>query len=59
MDLLLPVRQQINQGAVDYADARERLRQAKGLLRVLPDGSSLYVDMKAVIADLSRSVPNA
>jgi hypothetical protein len=59
LDLLLPVRQQINQDAVDYANARERLRQADGLLRVLPDGSSLYVDLKAVIADLSRSVPNA
>ena len=59
LSLLLPVRQQVNQGAVDYADARERLRQADGLLRDLPDGSSLYVDLKAVIADLSRSVPNA
>jgi len=59
LDLLLPVRQQVNQGAVDYADARDRLRQADGLLRVLPDGSRLYVDLKAVIADLSRSVPNA
>ena len=59
LDLLLPVRQQINQDAVDYADARERLRQANGLLRDLPDGSRLYIDLKAVIADLSRSVPNA
>ena len=59
LDLLLPVRQQINQGAIDYADARERLRQADGLLRDLPDGSRLYIDLKAVIADLSRSVPNA
>jgi hypothetical protein len=59
LNLLLPVRQQVNQGAVDYADARERLHHADGLLRVLPDGSSLYVDLKAVIADLSRSVPNA
>jgi hypothetical protein len=59
LNLLLPVRQQINQGAVDYADARERLRQADRLLRDLPDGSRLYVDLKAVIADLSRSVPNA
>ena len=59
LNLLLPVRQQVNQGAVDFADARERLRQADGLLRVLPDNSSLYVDLKAVIADLSRAVPNA
>jgi hypothetical protein len=59
LGLLLPVRQQVNQGAVDFADARERLRQADGLLRVLPDSSSLYVDLKAVIADLSRSEPNA
>jgi hypothetical protein len=59
LNLLLPVRQQVNQGAVDFADARERLRQADGLLRVLPDSSSLYVDLKAVIADLGRSVPNA
>ncbi|MCU0500257.1 MAG: hypothetical protein MUC51_00565 [Anaerolineae bacterium] len=59
LDLLLPVRQQINQDAVDYADARERLRQANELLQNLPDGSRLYADLKAVIADLSRSVPNA
>ena len=59
LDLLLPVRQQINQDAVDYADARERLRQANGLLRDLPNGSRLYVDLKAVIADLGRAVPNA
>jgi hypothetical protein len=59
LNLLLPVRQQISQDAVDYADARERLRQANGLLRDLPDGSSLCADLKVVIADLSRSVPNA
>ena len=59
LNLLLPVRQQINQDAVDYADARERLRQANGLLRSLPDGSRLNADLQAVIADLSRSVPNA
>jgi hypothetical protein len=59
LDLLLPVRQQINLGAVDYADARARLRGADGLLRVLPEGSPLYVDLKVVIADLSRSVPSA
>ena len=57
LNLLLPVRQQISQDAVDYADARERLRQANGLLQDLPDGSRLHADLKAVIADLSRSVP--
>jgi hypothetical protein len=59
LNLLLPVRRQIDQGAIDYADARERLSEVSGLLRVLPDGSRLYVDLTDLIADLSRSVPNA
>ena len=57
MDLLLPVRRQVNQGAINFGDARQRLRDAEALLTQLPDGSQLRLDLTAVIADLSRSVP--
>lgn len=57
LDLLLPVRQQVSAGAIDFADARNRLRSAEGLLGQLPNGSSLRQDLQAVIADLHRSVP--
>jgi hypothetical protein len=59
LGLLLPVRQQADQGSIDYPDARERVRQANGLLRGLPDGSRLSADLKAVIADLNRLTSNA
>lgn len=52
--LLLPIRQQLNLGAVDYTDARERLRQAEDLLKDLPTGSGLHADLQAIIADLRR-----
>lgn len=55
--LLLPVRQQVNQGAVDFGDARERLRQAEDLLTDLPPESSLRKDLEMVIADLRKQVP--
>lgn len=55
--LLLPVRQQVRQGAVDFGDARERLRQAVELLADLPPESSLRKDLEAIIDDLRRQVP--
>ncbi len=57
LELLLPVRQQVAAGAVDFADARNRLRLAEALLGQLPAGSSLRQDLQTVIADLRRSVP--
>lgn len=54
---LLPVRQQANMGAIDFNDARLRLRNAEALLGQLPDGSALRRDLQTVIADLRRSVP--
>lgn len=59
VNLLLPVRQQVNMGAVDYADARQRLNDATALLSNFPEGSSLHADLTAVIADLHRAVPAA
>ncbi|MCX7707314.1 MAG: hypothetical protein N2204_04835 [Anaerolineae bacterium] len=55
--LLLPVRQQVSAGAVDYVDARSRLRDAEGLLNQLPEGSGLRRDLETVIADLRKHVP--
>lgn len=55
--LLLPVRQQVKQGAIDFNEARRRLQEAQGLLDQLPDGSELRQDLAGVIADLRRSVP--
>lgn len=57
LDLLLPVRQQVAAGAIDFADARNRLRSAEGLLSQLPLGSGLRHDLESAIADLRRSVP--
>jgi hypothetical protein len=57
ISLLLPVRQQLNLGAVDHADARDRLRQAEELLKDLPAGSGLYADLRAVVTDLNRALP--
>lgn len=56
LDLLLPVRQQVNQAAIDFADAHDRLRQAEVLLQDLPRGGSLFADLQAVIADLRRNL---
>ena len=57
LGLLLPVRQQINQGAIDYADARRRLDSVEAMLAHLPDGSPLRRDLADVITDLRRAVP--
>lgn len=57
LELLLPVRQQVAANAIDFADARNRLRSAESLLGQLPSGSGLRQDLQTVIADLRRSVP--
>ena len=57
LDLLLPVRQQVNQGAVDFNFARKQLADGEQLLTQLPDGSQLRDDLQGVITDLRQSVP--
>lgn len=57
LELLTPVRQQVNQGAIDFNFARRQLADAEQLLTQLPDGSQLRSDLQGVIADLRRSVP--
>jgi hypothetical protein len=57
LDLLLPVRQQVNQGAVDFPTARQRIVEAQGLLQQLPSGSPLRGELEGVLVDLRRSVP--
>jgi hypothetical protein len=57
LELLLPVRQQVNQDAIDFSYARKQLRDAEALLSQLPEGSQLRRDLQDVIADLRRSVP--
>jgi hypothetical protein len=57
LELLLPVRQQVNQGAVDFNFARKQLADGEQLLTQLPDASQLRGDLQGVISDLRRSVP--
>jgi hypothetical protein len=57
LELLTPVRQQVNQGAIDFNFARKQLADAEQLLTQLPDGSQLRSDLQDVIADLRHSVP--
>lgn len=57
LDLLLPVRQQVNQGLIDYPDARQRLRQAEAIVAQLPGASALRVELTTVIASLRKSIP--
>lgn len=57
LELLLPVRQQINQGLVDYPDARQRLRQAEAMVAQLPTSSELRTELTKVIGSLRKSVP--
>lgn len=57
LDTLLPVRQQVSLGQVDYADARRRLRAAEAMVAQLPINSRLRADLSRVIADLRKSVP--
>lgn len=57
VSLLLPIRQQLSLGAIDYSDARNRLGQAEALLNDLPTGSRFHADLQAIIADLRRLQP--
>jgi hypothetical protein len=57
LELLMPVRQQVNQGAIDFNFARKQLTDAEQLLTQLPDGSQLRSDLQGVIADLRQAVP--
>ena len=57
VELLMPVRQQVNQGAIDFNSGRKHLADAEQLLTQLPDGSQLRSDLQDVIADLRKSVP--
>lgn len=57
LDLLLPVRQQVNQGLVDFPDARQRLRQAEAMVTQLPNASDLRAELTEVIEDLRKSIP--
>ncbi|MGQ9490710.1 MAG: hypothetical protein ACUVS6_08345 [Anaerolineae bacterium] len=55
--LLLPVRQQANAGAIDYVEARSRLRAAEGLVGRQPASAGVGPGLDKVIADLRRFVP--
>lgn len=57
LELLLPVRQQVNQGAIDYGFARRQLEDAEKLLSQLPEGSQLRRELQGIIADLRLAVP--
>jgi len=57
LELLLPVRQQVNQGAVDFNFARKQLAEGEQLLAQLPDASQLRGDLQGVVTDLRKSVP--
>jgi hypothetical protein len=57
LELLLPVRQQVYQGAVDFNFARKQLAEGEQLLTQLPDGSQLRGDLQGVVTDLRKSVP--
>lgn len=56
LDLLLPLRRQVEQDAIDFVDARRRLDEADKLLALLPEGSGLRRDLQAVVSDLRRAV---
>ena len=54
LELLLPVRQQVNQGAVDFNFARKQLADGEQLLTQLPDTSQLRGDLQGVVTDLRQ-----
>ena len=54
---LLPVRQQVNQGQVDFPNARRRMSEAEAMVAQLPSESELRAELTRVIADLRKSVP--
>lgn len=57
LNLLLPVRQQVNQGLVDFPEARRRLAQAEAMVARLPSNSGLRAELARVIESLRKSVP--
>jgi hypothetical protein len=57
IDMLLPVRQQVNQGQVDFPEARRRMADAETMVARLPSNSGLRAELTRVIADLRKSVP--
>ena len=57
IEILLPVRQQVSQGAVDFPDGRRRLREATAMVAQLPPDSELRAELTRVIADLRKAVP--
>ncbi len=57
IETLLPVRQQVTQGLVDFPDARRRMREAEQLIASLPTESELRAELTRVFADLRRAVP--
>ncbi len=56
LDLLIPVRQQVERGAVDYRAAPRALDEAQALVSTLPAGSSLRQDLQAIVDDLRTAV---
>jgi hypothetical protein len=57
INLLLPVRQQVNQGMVDFPEGRRRLHAAQAMIAELPSDSALRTELTRVVADLRKSVP--
>lgn len=57
IDTLLPVRHQVDQGLIDFPDARRRLRDAEAMIAQLPTESTLRAELTRVVADLRRAVP--
>jgi hypothetical protein len=57
LNLLLPVRQQVNQGLIDFPDARRRLSQAESMIARLPSNSGLRTELARVIEGLRKTIP--
>ncbi len=57
LNTLLPVRQQVDQGLVDFPEARRRMTLAEGLINRLPADSALRAELTRVFAGLRRAVP--
>ena len=53
----LPVRRQVNQGQINFADARQRIAGAEAMVARLPTNSALRAELTRVIADLRKSIP--
>ncbi len=57
LNLLLPVRQQVNQGLIDFPEARRRLAQAEAMIARLPSNSGLRAELARVIDGLRKTIP--